>query len=474
MMYAAAVKFLGRQKQLAALEQQWRANKSAFVPVYGRRRVGKSELIVHFMRGKSGLYFLGKQAPAVIQIREFLRTAARELGEPLIAQANLSSWTSALELVASRAPKEGKLILALDEFQWMVETSPELPSVIQEFWDRKWSRDGRMMLILCGSYLGFMEREVLGRKSPLFGRRTGQIRLQPFNHIEAAAFHPGLSVADHARIYAICGGIPAYLLALDASLSIEQNIAQTILEETAPLALEPEFLLREELRDLAPYHAVLTALAQGNTSPAELSRATGIDVRALNYHLTTLRDLGYVGRRHPLTDMRPSARAVRYALDDPLLRFWFRFVFPNQSLIRQLGSGRALSEVVRPDLEAYFGRCFERLCREALPMIYVQEGVRSAFEVGEYWDGKVQIDVVGLRQDDRTDLGECKWGTVKSLPAVLDELDSKLRHFPNRRRATLARRLFVRDAHPKTRASLDGVRIHTLDALYHLPAEPSS
>lgn len=254
----------------------------------------------------------------------------------------------------------------------------------------------------------------------------------------------------------------------------QQNIAQAILDETAALALEPEFLLREELRDLAPYHAVLTSLAQGSTSPLELSRVTGIDVRALHYHLSTLRGLGYVGRRHPLTDARPSARAVRYALDDTLLRFWFRFVFPNQSLIRQLGPGRALSEIVRPDLDAYFGRCFERLCREALPMIYVQEGVRSSFEVGEYWDAEVQIDVVGLRQDDRTDLAECKWGAVKSVPALLSELDAKVRHFPNRRRATLARRLFLREADSRTLASVDGVRIHTLDELYELPADLSS
>lgn len=468
------MRFLGRQTQLAALERQWAAKGGAFVPVYGRRRVGKSELIVHFMQDKRGLYFVGKQAPAIVQIREFLRAAARGLEEPLLAQADLSTWTAALEAVASRLPKEGKFVLALDEFQWMVETSPELPSILQEFWDRQWARNGRMMLILCGSYLGFMEREVLGSKSPLFGRRTAQIRLQPFNHCEAAAFHPALSVDDRARIYAICGGIPAYLLALNPELSIEQNIARALLDETAPLALEPEFLLREELRDLSPYHAVLTALAQGSASPAQLSGATGIDVRALHYHLSTLGELGYVGRRYPLTGARPSARAVRYTLEDPLLRFWFRFVFPNQSLIRQLGPARAFSAVVKPDLEAYFGRCFERLCREALPMIYRKEGVRCAFEVGEYWDDKVQIDVVGLRHDDRTDLAECKWGAVKSLPALLGELDSKVRRFPNTRRATIARRVFLRDAGSRARASLEGVHLHTLDELYELPVDPSS
>jgi uncharacterized protein len=465
------VKFIGRRHYLSVLEGAWRSQDSAFIPIYGRRRVGKSEMIVHFMEDKNGIYFLGKRASARAQIQEFLTTAARALNEPLLAKTQVGSWKAALELVDSRWTKPGKLILALDEFQWTVEASAELPSVMQEFWDRRWAKSGRIVLILCGSYLGFMEREVLGKRSPLFGRRTAQILLRPFSHIEAAAFHPGLSTDDHARIYAICGGIPAYLLAFDQSRSVEQNIADKVLEESSALAQEPEFLLREELRDLVPYHAVLMALANGKASPAELSKATGIDARALPYHLNTLVGLGYVQRRYPLVGGRPSLRSVRYALDDPFLRFWFRFVFPQQSLLRVLGPRRGFTEAVRPQLDAYFGHCFERLCREALPLLYVREGVRSAFEVGEYWDHHIQIDVVGLRQDNRTDLCECKWGSVASLATVAKELELKVRHFPNKRRATLGRRLFVR-AKPGDKAHLPaGFQLHTLDELYSLSVE---
>lgn len=133
---------------------------------------------------------------------------------------------------------------------WIAEASPELPSVLQELWDRNWSRSGRVLLILCGSYIGFMEREVLGRHSPLFGRRTGQILLRSFNHLEAARFHPRFSIVDQARVYAICGGVPAYLLAFDSAQSVEQNLIGQVLNENAALAREPEFLLREELRNL--------------------------------------------------------------------------------------------------------------------------------------------------------------------------------------------------------------------------------
>jgi AAA+ ATPase superfamily predicted ATPase len=465
--------FIGRKHELAVLEKAWLAERSAFIPVYGRRRVGKSELLLHFIAGKPAVYFVGKRAPAEAQIKEFLETAALSLRQPALAQAGPSTWKVALELtLANRAP--GKLVVVLDEFQWMVEVSPELPSLLQELWDRSWSRSGDTILVLCGSYLGFMEREVLGKRSPLFGRRTAQILLRPFNHIEAAEFHPRLSTEDHARIYAICGGIPAYLLAFDQKLSVEQNIVANVLEETATLAREPEFLLREELRDLVPYHAVLSGLAQGISKPVDLARAAGIDSRALNYHLSTLVELGYVQRRHPLTEGSPSVRSVRYAIDDPLLRFWFQFVFPHQSLLRLLGPAAGFTELVRPHLDSYFGRCFDRLCREALPLIYVTEGVRCAFTVGEYWDRQVQIDVVGVRQDNWTDIAECKWGAVASLPALTAELDRKVRHYPNRRSASIGRRLFLHSRRSPQQERSDGLQIHTLADLYELPNPASS
>lgn len=465
------VKFQGRHHELKILQEAWAAPRSGFIPIYGRRRVGKSELIVHFLSGRPGLYFVGKRASSEAQLREFLESAARAIGDSLLAQARVSDWKSALQLVTERLPGQGKFLLALDEFQWIVETNPELPSVLQELWDRQWSRSGRILLILCGSYFGFMEREILGQRSPLFGRRTSQILLRPFNHLEAAGFHPRYAVADQARVYAVCGGVPAYLLAFDGARSVEQNLMGQILEETSALAREPEFLLREELRDLIPYHSVLMSLAQGKSSPTQLAQSTGIDVRGLNYHLNTLVELGYVQRRYPVTEREANARSVRYALDDPLLRFWFRFVFPHQSLLRLLGPARGFQEVVRPELEPYFGRCFERLCRESLPWLYLREGVSAPFSVGEYWDPEVQIDVVGVRQDNWTDLGECKWGTVSSFPALASELEQKVRRYPNARNATIGRRLFLRKRPGETK--LPDVQLHTLTDLYELAPHPA-
>lgn len=436
--------FIGRQKELSLLEDAYATKQSALIPVYGRRRVGKSELILRFLGSKPGIYYLGKTAPAALQIREFLKEAARALDEPLLSSLTANSWSEVFAAVTNKCKSRAKFVIVLDEFQWMVEASPELPSVLQENWDRSWKNSSNMVIILCGSYIGFMEREVLGRKSPLFGRRTAQILLRPFSYLEAAEFHPRWSLLNRALVYFICGGIPLYLRFFNQAHSLERNIELKLLDEFGPLFREPEFLLRGELRDVENYYAVLTAVAAGCATNQAIASQTGIPERSLHYYIQQLRALGYITRRFPLTGEKPNPRQVRYALQDPLLRFWFRFVFPNLSFIQQMGPRRSMSERIRPELDAYFGLCFERLCRQALPVIYDREGVSTAFEVGEYWDKAVQIDVVGVRNDHWTDLGECKWGTVRSYKKFLEDLEKKVRAYPNKRGATICKRVFLR------------------------------
>ena len=463
-------KFIGRAKELDLLARAFESPRAEFIPIYGRRRVGKSELILKFMAGRPGVYYLGQQSPAALQVREFLEESARALDMPLLAELRAMDWREALSTVAAqweRTRPGSKLILALDEFQWIAASSPDLISALQECWDRRWKGAGNVMLLLCGSYLGFMEREVLGRTSPLFGRRTAQIHLQPFGYLEAARFHPRWSETDRAKAYFLVGGLPQYLLCLDDARSIEHNVRRHLLDEFAPLFHEPTFLLREELREIAPYHAVLFAAASGPGAVRDIAATAGMPDRNLNYYLQQLVDLGYLRRRYPLDRRRPNPKRVRFGIDDPLLRFWFRFIFPNMSLIRSAGGASAFAERVAPSLDAWFGSGFERLCREALPLIYVKEGVSAGYEVGEYWSKTVQIDVVGLREDHWTDLGECKWGPVRSPRSLETELDRKAAEFPNSRGATFGRRYFVRRK-PAAREGATGW--HSLRDLYALDA----
>lgn len=441
------VSFIGRVSELDLLERAFASKRSEFIPIYGRRRVGKSELILKFMTAKPGVYFLGQQSPAGLQVRGFLEEAATALQMPLLAELRVTDWQAALLTVVEQwnaTRPRAKLILALDEFQWIAASSPDIVGTVQECWDRHWKDAGNIVLLLCGSYLGFMEREVLGHASPLFGRRTAQVHLEPFDYLEAARFHPRWSLADRARAYFLVGGLPQYLLCLDDSASIAQNIRRNLLDEFAPLFHEPTFLLREELREVAPYHALLFAVASGHGTARDIAAATALPERNLYYYLQQLVELGYLRRGYPLDRRRPNPKQVRFAMDDPFLRFWFRFVFPNMSVIRGAGPIRAFENRIAPALDAWFGSCFESLCRDALPLIYAAEGVSAGFEVGEYWGANVQIDVVGMRDDNWTDLGECKWGSVSSSTGLERELERKVALYPNSRGASLGRRYFVR------------------------------
>jgi AAA+ ATPase superfamily predicted ATPase len=348
----AATGFIGRARELEVLDSAWRGRSSAFVPIYGRRRIGKSELILHFLRDKPAIYHLGKVAPPPLQIREFLAEAARTLDQPLLAGIEATDWRAAFDAVERTWSGDGKLAIVLDEFQWTAGASPELPSLLQELWDRRWKKSGKIVLILCGSFVGFMEREVLGKKSPLFGRRTAQIHLQPFGYREASEFHPGWSLLNRVRAYFVCGGVPMYLKAFDPARSFEANVEENLLSEYAALFREPEFLLREELREVESYHAVLHAIASHHTTSRDIARVSGLPERSQHYYLEQLVQLGYVARRHPLTRARPNARAVRFVLEDPLLRFWFHFVVPNRSFVQQMGPAGTFRDLIKPRLDA--------------------------------------------------------------------------------------------------------------------------
>lgn len=458
--------FIGRVKELDALERAYASTRAEFFPVYGRRRVGKSELLLHFLDGKPGLYFLGKKATPQLQIEEFMEIAAAGLDQPLLAEAAVSDWRRALDLVLKYKPRGSKFILVMDEFQWTAKASPELPSLLQGICDANARGNNDLMLILCGSYMGFMEREVLGEKSPLYGRRTGQIFLQPFSYREAAGFHPALSASDQAMLHFLCGGIPFYLRFFEQKKSVGMNIRDNFLNEFAALHREVDFLLREELKELNKYHAILTALATGSKTSREMAELTGIPERSLYYYLEHLIGLRYVAKRYPLADAGPL-RTTRFEIRDALFRFWFRFVYPNMSFISQMGPEQSYQELIRPHLASYWGRCFETLCRDALPLLYQAEGISAAFEIGEYWDQDVQIDVVGLRQDNSTDLCECKWGAIRSAPAIGKELQRKKGLYPNRRNATIRLRAFVQKR-PRGASQSDSISWHSLAELYAL------
>lgn len=457
--------FVGRVAELKALERRYNGPRAVLMPVYGRRRIGKTELLLRFCAGKPTVYFMASDRLPAAQLSEFMRTAAECLGAPELAEPVAGGWERALRLVVGAAPADRKLVLVLDEFQWLCQGSPELPSVLQRLWDLQWQRGNRLMLVLCGSVIGFMEREVLGVRSPLYGRRTGDLRMEPFSFHEAAAFHPDWSLEEQARAYFVCGGIPAYLKRFEPERSVAQNIVAEFFDPDGFFQREPDYLLREELSDVKQAASILTQVGLGREAHKDIAREIDLSPSALTPHLRNLEALGYLERVTPLCPQRAPRTAVVYRIADSLLRFWFRFIEPERSALRLKPGERAFEQKIAPQWESFCGEGFERLCREALPWLYVSEGIMGRFQVGEYWkDKKVQIDVVGLRGDGWADLGECRWSAHASAPEAARELARRIEQFPADGR-TIRPLLFLRrmpkSPPPKTRV-LDLAQIYAL------------
>ncbi len=457
--------FIGRAKEVSVLEERFREGRSQLIVVYGRRRVGKSALIRSFANKKRTLFHVGDRSTKNLQIKKILEAASDAFKTPLLREIQVDEWHRLFEILTPHF-LTSKTVVVFDEFQWMCESSPELPSVIQQFWDRSWEKSKSVYLILCGSYVGFMEREVLGKKSPLFGRRTAQIWLQPFSYKEARLFHPDQKCEDVAKIFGVCGGIPAYLLSFDENRSIEENLLREGLEDEGRLREEPRFLMMEELRKPAIYYALLESLQTKRLGLKDLADNVKVDKGSLVYYLNTLQNLGYVEKVIPLGSLKGDRARGRYQIKDPLLRFWFSLVYPYLTDLTLREPREVFLLKVKPRLDAFWGKQFEVLCRSAAPFLLKKSRITASFRVGSYWDSQIQIDVVVDRDDDVTHLGECKWDRHPVGMEVVNELRRKMELFPNPKRKKLIPQIYSRAGFTKAVLSESHLQLFTLKDLY--------
>jgi len=337
--------------------------------LYGRRRVGKTELLQRLCAGRRAVYFLAAQVRAKDSLRAFRDAVADGLEDPLAASVEFPDWSAALAFVAERARDE-RLLIVLDEFPYLCEASPELPSELQRFWDTR-GKNSRLMLVLCGSQVSFMEKEVLAERSPLFGRRTGQRRLEPLAPGESLRFFPRWELEDRVLAYGILGGMPAYLSRFDDRRGLRENLLRECLRPEGFLFDEVQFLLRSELTNPATYNSLLAAVARGIDKVGDIALAVGVDTTHANKYLSTLREMGLVEREVPPTDPDPlRSRRGTYRIADRFLAFHFRHVQPHVSLIGAGRGARVLEEFVEPD--------FARLRDEARADLVLEALLRGA------------------------------------------------------------------------------------------------
>ncbi len=413
--------FIDRETELGLLEERWRSGEAELVVVCGRRRVGKTELLLRFCREKPSLYFLAAQVTRAEHLRQLGDALRAAFPDPALEQWTLTSWEGALRYLAQLA-NEQRLAVIFDEFPYLCEAEPSLPSLLQQFWDTE-GRRSQLFLVLCGSQMSTMEREVLAHRTPLYGRRTGQLRVVPMGVQAAGLFLPDYSPADKVGAYGVVGGMPGYLRRFDPERSLRQNVLREILHPQGFLYQEPGFLLRMELRDPRTYMALLGAIASGCTRLNEAAQRSGLTVHTASKYLAVLQELGVVQREVSALERAPGrTKKGRYKISDQFLRFWFRFVQPNVSLIEAEGGATVYDRLVHPELDTYVGHVFEEICRDSvLRFGQALLGV-PVRRVGRHWGPNGDLDVVAELLDGTYSVGECKWTARPLGRRTLEEL----------------------------------------------------
>ena len=421
--------FVGRQSELQTLNALYKKPDFQMVVLYGRRRVGKTALLSHFCKDKHALYFTAEQKNDFDNLRGFSQ-AIWSFFENSTKRPHFETWKSAFEYIADHCKTDQRLVIVFDEFPYAATANPSLPSILQSAIDHTFKQKN-MLLALCGSNEGFMESEVLGYKSPLYGRRTAQIKLKPFDYQDAAKLLPGLSPTEQVSYFSAFGGTPYYLEQIDRSSSFADNVTRLMFDISGILYAEPQMLLRQELRDPSTYTSVLDAIGSGATSPKAIAERSGVDQNAVGTYLSTLVRLGLIQRDVPFGEDSSRSRKGLYCLADPFFAYWYRFVSPRTGAIEAGLGRRAAQQAISGDsFSTYKGRQFELVCQQW----YIRQAQKGEvpflpLTIGKWWGTdpalreRVDIDLVAGSKTERSlYVGECKYrnsfdesGTIATL-----------------------------------------------------------
>ncbi|MCL2059138.1 MAG: ATP-binding protein [Oscillospiraceae bacterium] len=393
-----------------------------FAVIYGRRRVGKTTLIREFIKGKKNLFFVAGESTAADNLLSLSRCVGGRSTSPVYADYESALW-EIFEMGESE-----RFIFVIDEFPYLAGAYRGISSLLQIVIDQV-KNTSKLMLILCGSSLSFMENQVLGYQSPLFGRRTAQFRILPFTFFEALPFFGSFEAEDKAILYCITGGTPEYLQRINNTKTVRENIVDLFLTPAGLLFEEPANLLKQELREPATYNAIIEAIASGASRLNEISTKIGLEGNKCAKYLKSLIALGLVGKEYPY-GVTASKRSI-YKLEDFMFRFWYRFVFPNMSaIVAGLGDGVYDNEVA-PQLSTYMGLAFENICRQWLFEMAKKDALPFfAGNLGRWWgtDPKariqVEIDIMSVRNSAAL-FAECKWSSSEIGIDVYHDLKRK-------------------------------------------------
>ena len=407
------VRFYNRKRELALLDKLFARPGGQMFVLYGRRRVGKTALLGHWLetRKHPALFWTADRTSATAQLRSFSRALRSHTNpsQPVPDDFTYGNWESALDEVA-RLAQSGRVVVVLDEFTYLIESEPALPSILQRLWDHQ-LKHSNLALVLTGSHAGMIEREVLTYRSPLYNRATSSLHLQPMSFGVLPVFLPKYSAEERAAVYACVGGVPQYLELFDTNLPVKENIEDMLTNQM--IVDDAGALLRDQLGDPRNYVAVVEAIASGFTRMSEIAKMAGLPLSNISKYLDVLQHLSVIARQVPATVSKPEqSKQGRYQIIDHYLRFYYRFIAPSRSEVER-GRIKQVSQNIQKHLSEFVGTyVFEEISREWVSA--QADSGRLPFvprRVGSFWgSGKPQIDVVAINEDEHALLlGECKW-----------------------------------------------------------------
>ena len=421
--------FLNRSGELAQLNHWWDEGRPECITMYGRRQVGKTELLVRFIEKKSAIYFYADRQLLGDHLRAFTEQVLALVDDPVLRVQPFASWEAALTYVL-RLAEEQRLAIIIDEFSYAVDADPALPSVIQRLWDGAKRTKTHAFILLCTSFTEAVERHFRA-DGALYRRRTHELRVEAFSYQDAALFFPTWSRIDQAQAWGIVGGVPSYLDALDSG-TLEEAVIEHILDKSAVLYREAETLLAQEVRGVGPalQHGMLQAIAYGANEPNQIAQRVNRPVTALSGALGFFVDYGLLERRSPFTVANPErTRQTRYYIADNYLSFWFRFVLPNRSALEQGQARYVWQTKIVPQLSTYMGPRFEELCRQYIrrhPATWAHE----VNELSVWWRANDELEIVGHNNGTVVLAAEAKWRNDPVDMDVLQTLQRRVSALP--------------------------------------------
>lgn len=401
------MKFVNRTAELTFLNKYHDQPGFQFIPLYGRRRVGKTRLVREFIRDKRAIYFLADSVTEAEQLRNLGTEVGEYCGDTILTESGFRDWPQFFRYLKDKAADE-RLVMVIDEFPYLVNSNKGISSIFQKGIDTH-LKESNVMLILLGSSIGMMEEEVLYYKAPLYGRRTASLEVREMPFAALAEFFPEADLKQRLEIYSVFGSIPAYIERLDATSTIQDAITNLVLDRGSFLYNEVEFLLREELREPRNYFVILRAIAQGKRKMAEIINDTGIEKAHMARYLDILRSLRFVDKEIPVTEKYPDkSRLGLYRLHDRFFSFWFKYVFPYRSRL-EIGNTGYLLNKINDTFDQHLSFVYEDICRERC-LELLHSGEMSFSAIGRWWQKNEEIDLVALDEESNTIwLGECKW-----------------------------------------------------------------